>query len=178
MHHTARLPVPIVLSASRQRTFFHKRNVIHHWAISIRKRVLERSEQVVEAPCDNHVVIYTHQEWYHDGREPHSTQVGVNSIPRTNRSLAQTLTDRQLHEKERNAQCDQTEEIRDQKGTWKNKKMKNFSQLLTVHSRSREQNVLEKIAASKPVRYWVLPAVPYITTTKTRKSNIKINSTR
>ena len=61
-HFTAHLPVPIVLSASRQRTFLHKRNVIHHWAISIRKRVLERSEQVVEAPGDNHVVIYTHKE--------------------------------------------------------------------------------------------------------------------
>ena len=99
-YETIFLPIPVVLGATSQPTFLHNRVIFYLRAHGIRQWILERHEQVVETPGDDHVVINAHQQGYHDGAVPHPTQVRVNNVPHTHRSLAQTLTNGELHEKE------------------------------------------------------------------------------
>ena len=115
------LPVPVKLCATSFYALFKFGTIVQEWAGWIWQRLLEGSKQVVKTPCYDHVVVHSHKQANNNTGISKTTKVRVYCIPYSNRSLTQTLTNCQLKEEKRDSQKEQTQEVGNQKGTWKYK---------------------------------------------------------
>ena len=113
------LSIPVVLRPPSQFTLFVYGAIRASGTKRIRQRVLKRREQIIETPPDYHVIIHGDQNAHDRWSKPHTTQVGVNSFPHTDGTLAEALADGELQKQKGYAKQDHTDKIWNEKCTWR-----------------------------------------------------------